>query len=104
MLTELKKHKNLIVTIFIIISVTAITFKIIGNVAVLGGLLQKIYSLSTPFIYGTIIAYILNPFVRALETKGKRSRGAAIGITYTILLALLSLSIIYVVPSLIENI
>lgn len=104
MILKNNKYKALIIAVIIVISVSLIVFKLIDNINVFIDILGKIKSLSMPFIYGIIIAYVLNPLVNIFEKKANFSRGMSITLTYTVLIGVIALLALYGIPGLIENI
>lgn len=57
----------------------------------------------TPFYVGFVIAYILNPILRFLQTRLKMKRGAAIGATYLVLLLFIGFFGWWIVPQALGN-
>ena len=104
MIFKSNRYKELIIAVIIIIGVSLVIFKLIDNLDVLVGVLRKIISFSMPFIYGIVIAYVLNPLVKIFEKKAKLSRGVSIVLTYAVLIGAISLLALYCIPELIENI
>ncbi|MDD4568970.1 MAG: AI-2E family transporter [Tepidanaerobacteraceae bacterium] len=61
---------------------------------------QKLTSIVLPFAIGIFIAYILNPVVEFLTSKGVK-RAAAVAIIYFILIGSIIIALVYIVPVLI---
>jgi len=97
------KYKDLIVTVVAIIILSTIGFKLIDNFPYFFRIIKKILSLSTPFFYGLIIAYILNPLVKVFERTGKIKNGIAILLTYSLLIGIITLIGVYFIPNIIES-
>ncbi|CDG01384.1 Putative permease [Clostridium chauvoei JF4335] len=97
------KHKDLIVSIVIAIVMGIIGYKIIDNYQYFFGVLGKLLSLCVPFIYGLVIAYILNPLVKRIERKFKLKKGLAILTTYAILIGVIALISFYCIPNIVES-
>lgn len=97
------KHKDLIVSIVIAIVMGIIGYKIIDNYQYFFGILGKLLSLCVPFIYGLVIAYILNPLVKRIERKFKLKKGLAILTTYAILIGVIALISFYCIPNIVES-
>jgi len=57
----------------------------------------------TPFYVGFAIAYILNPILNLLQTRLKMKRGAAIAVTYAVLLLLIGVFGWWIVPQALAN-
>lgn len=66
-------------------------------------LVSKGFTILKPFLFAFAIAYILNPLVKLVEKKLKFSRTLSTGVVYISLLAILSLGVYFVLPSLISN-
>ena len=98
------KYKNLIISVAIIIGVILIGLKLADNMNIFTGILSKIVSLSMPFIYGIIIAYILSPVVGIFENKFKLKRNISISLTYALFVGLVVLLSVYGIPIIIDNI
>ena len=103
MLFKNNKYKDLIFAISTIIIITMIGFKLVDSMDFLRGFLQTLISCSIPFIYGIIIAYVLDSIVRILEKKLKLKRVISILITYSIVTGIITLILIYGMPSLIRT-
>lgn len=97
------KYKDLIITIVLIIVVSTIGIKLIENFPYFFNIIEKIISLSIPFFYGLVIAYILNPLVNVFEKKVKLKKGIAILLTYALLIGTVTLIGVYFIPSIIES-
>ena len=65
---------------------------------------KEFVSLSMPFVYGIVIAYILSPVVRIFERRLKLSNGISIALTYAVFLGIIFVLCIYGIPSLIDSI
>lgn len=98
------KYKSLIVAVIITIIVSLLAFKLIDNIDVFINLIKKFISLSTAFIYGIIIAYVLSPVVKLFESKFKLRRGISIVLTYAVLIGGISILALYGIPGLVENV
>lgn len=81
-----------------------IGYKLIDNYQIAFDFISKLMSICAPFIYALLFAYILNPIMKMFEKQFKIKRGAAIGITYTIICLIVVVVSIYVVPSIIDSI
>lgn len=97
------KYKELIITVVAIILLSTIGVKIIENFPYFFEIIKKVISLSMPFVYGLIIAYILNPIVNIFEKKAKLKKGISILLTYALLIGVVSLIGIYFIPNIIES-
>ena len=103
MLFKNNKYRDLIFAISAIILMSIIGFKLIDSIDFFGGFIQTLISCSIPFVYGLIIAYVLDAIVRILERKLKLKRTISILITYSILTGIIILISIYGIPSLIRT-
>lgn len=57
-----------------------------------------------PFVYGFVIAYVLNPIIQYLERKLNFKKGFSIGLVYTILIFMLYIFFTRISPKLVWNI
>ena len=64
-----KKYLYWGATAFVVIAASMLFYFGIFHVDSLKSLLNKLYGIVKPLVYGAAIAYILNPLVRLLETK-----------------------------------
>ncbi|MGL5086299.1 MAG: AI-2E family transporter [Clostridium sp.] len=103
MFWEKIKNKDIITTVVLIIIVSTIGIKFIENFPYFFGIVEKIIALLMPFVYGLIIAYILNPLVNFFEKKAKLKNGMAIMLTYAVLIGIVSLIGVFFIPSIIES-
>lgn len=81
-----------------------IGYKIINMYPFFWGIIQKILSLSLPFFYALIIAYVLNPIVKLFKNKFKIREGLAILITYAIVFGLVGVLLIYCIPGVLQSV
>ena len=86
-----------------IIIITFLLYRIVNNVENIGSILHKIFSLLTYFIWGFVIAYLLNPLMVFIEKKTKMKRIYSISIIYTILVGIILLIITLVTPNFIKS-
>lgn len=97
------KYKELIITVVAIIIISTVGVKIIDNFQYFFEIIKKLMALSMPFVYGLIIAYILNPLVNVFEKKLKIKKGISIFMTYALLIGAVTLVGIYFIPNIIES-
>lgn len=100
MINKNVKYRDIL--IFALIGV--IGYKFIDNYDYFFGILRKLMSILSPFIYALICAYILNPIVKLFENKFKFKRGMAIFITYAIIASLVTIALFFTIPSIIDSI
>ncbi len=96
-----------LVALFCVICIT------IGvNIKIFPKLFSYLYEIAKPIIYGFIIAFLLHPIVRVIETKvlGNRKekkagfrRFLSVVITYVIVLALIFLFCVTAIPEIVNN-
>ena len=99
------KYKDIIMAVLITFTSAIILFKLINYITpAVGYFTSELISLSMPFVYGIIIAYILNPVVKIFEKKFKINAGISITLTYTIFLGIIFILAIYGIPSLIDSV
>ena len=87
-----------------IIIITLLLYRIINNIENIGSLFQKAYSLLSYFIWGFVIAYLINPFMVYIEKKTKMRRIYSISIIYTLFIGFIVLIVTLVTPNVIESI
>ncbi|GAB6169744.1 AI-2E family transporter [Clostridium carnis] len=98
------KYKEIIIAIVFSILVSVVGAKLIDNYPYFFGIIKKLFSLIVPFIYGLVIAYILNPLVKLLEKRFKLKSGVAILSTYILIIGAMSLVIVYCIPNVVQSI
>jgi len=86
-----------------IIIITFLLYRIVNNIENVGSIIHKVFSLLTYFIWGFVIAYLLNPLMVYIEKKTKIKRICSIGIIYTIFVGLIILIITLVTPNIINS-
>lgn len=100
----------------VMILASAVIFKMIIDIDRTKAWIGQILGILSPFIFGALLAYILNPMVhvfyrliqRLCDKTGLKLRhglhtGLAIGITYTIVLGLILVMLRYVLPEIAAN-
>jgi len=87
-----------------IIIITLLLYRIVNNIEHIGSLFKKVYSLLSYFIWGFVIAYLINPFMLYIEKKTKIKRIYSISIIYTLFVGFIILIITLVTPNVIESI
>jgi len=86
-----------------IILITFFLYRIVNNVESIGSILNKISSLLSYFIWGFVIAYLLNPLMVYIEKKTKIKRIYSISIIYTVFVGMIILIITLVTPNVIKS-
>ena len=81
-----------------------IGYKFIDNYKIFFDFINHLISIITPFIYALVFAYILNPIMKIFEKKLKLSRGISVLCTYLIVFGLLTVCMVFLIPSLVESI
>ncbi|MGH4123660.1 MAG: AI-2E family transporter [Clostridium sp.] len=87
-----------------IIIITFLLFRIISNIENIGSMFQKIISLLSYFIWGFVIAYLLNPLMVYIEKETKIKRIYSISIIYTIFIGIILLIILLVAPNVVKSV
>lgn len=100
MLDKNIKYKELI----ILLVVGFVGYKLVDNVDTIFSILGSFISLLSPFIYALIFAYILNPIMTLFEKKLRLKRGLAILATYLLITGLIIISVVFIVPNIIDSI
>lgn len=98
------KYKDAVMAALWIVVFSILAFKLFGYLDDVTSTLGKIVSLSMSFIYGIVIAYILNPIVKVIQSKMKIRRSLAIALTYILFITIITIISIYGIPSLIDSI
>ena len=84
------KYKDAIIAVLITFTFCIIIYKAFD---ILGPgityFFKEFVSLSMPFVYGIVIAYILSPVVRIFERRLKLSNGISIALTYAVFLGII---------------
>lgn len=86
-----------------IIIITFVLYRVVNNIENVGGIISKIFSLMSFFIWGFSIAYLLNPLMVYLEKKLKLRRNITLLIVYVFFIGLIVLICIWLVPILVKN-
>jgi predicted PurR-regulated permease PerM len=86
-----------------IIIITFLLYRIVNNIENIGSILHQIFSLLSYFIWGFVIAYLLNPLMVYIEKETKMKRVYSISIIYTIFVGSILLILILVTPSVIKS-
>jgi len=86
-----------------IIIITFLLYRIINNLENIGLVLHKIFSILTYFIWGFVIAYLLNPLMVYIEKKTKIKRIYSISIIYTVFIGMMILIITLFTPNVIKS-
>ena len=67
---RLEKHyRKIALTAFLVIAASMLFYFLLFRTTTLGFVLNKIFAVLSPIIYGFVIAYVLNPLVIILEEK-----------------------------------
>lgn len=86
-----------------IIIITFLLYRIVNNIENVGSILHKTSSLLSYFIWGFVIAYLLNPLMVYIERKVKIKRIYSIIIIYTLIVGIMILIITLVTPNIINS-
>ncbi len=97
-----------------VICFSILFYMLLENTGKFTDMAAKIGSLLVPFLYGFVIAYLLNPILKKTETLLSRllerkkayprlKRGIAIGITYLVALLLIYIFILILLPQLLSS-
>ena len=94
------KYRDIL--IFALIGI--IGYKLIDNYKIFFDFFSNLLSIIAPFIYALVFAYILNPIMKVFEKKLKLSRGISVLCTYLIILGLLTVCMVFLIPTLVDSI
>lgn len=86
-----------------IIIITFLLYRIVNNIENLGSILHQIFSLLSYFIWGFVIAYLLNPLMVYIEKKTKIKRLYSISIIYTLFVGIIILILTLITPSVLKS-
>jgi predicted PurR-regulated permease PerM len=86
-----------------IIIITFLLYRIVNNLENVGSILNRIFSLLSYFIWGFVIAYLLNPLMVYIEKETKMKRIYNIIIIYTLFVGIIILIITLVTPNVIKS-
>lgn len=75
----------------------------VSNIHLIGATLRGFIGVLSPFIWGFVIAYLLDGVVRWFEKKLGGKRLLAIGISYLVAIAILVMLLSFVVPQLVQS-
>jgi predicted PurR-regulated permease PerM len=103
-ITLIKFNKIPFIQFVPIIIITFLLSRIINNIENIGLVFDKVYSLLVFFIWGFVIAYLLNPLMVYIEKNTKMKRIYSIGIIYTLFIGIMVLIATLVTPSLIKSV
>lgn len=99
------KYNDLVIALVTTTILAIISYKLVNNLdGIFTDTLRKFISLSMSFIYGIVIAYVLNPLVKLIERKCKVSRCISILMTYAIFIGVVLVICIYGIPNLFKTI
>ena len=87
-----------------IILITLLLNRIVNNIENIGSIFMKISSLLSYFIWGFVIAYLINPFMVYIERKAKIKRIYSMGIIYTLFIGSIIIIVTLVTPNVIESV
>ena len=87
-----------------IIIIAFLIFRVISNLEDIGSVFQTISSLLVFFIWGFVIAYLLNPLMVFIEKKTQMKRIFSVIIIYTLFIGLIVFIITLITPNVIKSI
>ena len=87
-----------------IIIITFLIFRVINNIEDIGSVFHTISSLLVFFIWGFVIAYLLNPLMVFIEEKTQMKRIYSIIIIYTLFIGLIVFIITLITPNVIKSV
>ncbi len=101
---KLIKYKKIpYIELIPIIIITFILYRVINNFENVGTIINKVLSILSYFIWGFVIAYVLNPLMMFIEEKTKLKRIYSIAIIYILFLGLIIFIITLITPSVIKS-
>ncbi|WP_312641755.1 AI-2E family transporter [Hydrogenoanaerobacterium sp.] len=109
-----KKYTTVAIYSFLVIVASILFFTILQNFSGFSNYASKILTLLTPFIYGFVIAYILNPILRMFDRKllpwmtkdrikPKHRRMLSILLTYVVAILFLIVFFSFVIPEIVTS-
>lgn len=87
-----------------IIIITLVLYRIINNIENIGSIFSRIFSLLSYFIWGFVIAYLINPSMVYIEKKAKINRIYSIALIYTLFVGSIILIVTLVTPNVIKSV
>ncbi|MEG2353867.1 MAG: AI-2E family transporter [Clostridium sp.] len=102
-LNTIKENVKKNIHIIILVLIGFIGMKLITNLDLIFSILKSAQEILWPVILGAIIAYTLNPLLMLIEKKTKLKRGLSLLLSYTIIILLILISIIYLLPSILTS-
>ena len=90
--------------IFLTILASYIGIKLIDNLKEFTPIVELIFDIVSPFLMGSIIAYILNPIIKFIEGKMDIKRIFSLLITYVLALVVVGLTVALIGPIIVSNI
>ena len=90
--------------IFLTILASYIAIKLIDNLKELAPIMEIVFDIISPFLIGSIIAYILNPIIKFIESKVYIKRIFSLLITYVVALVIVGLTVALIGPIIVSNI
>lgn len=92
------------IDLIIAVVIAFIVIKLVDNYKDFINIVVWALSIVSPFICALIIAYILNPIMNFFEKRFKFNRAISLLITYTIIIAAIIITGVYLIPIIYENI
>lgn len=87
-----------------IIIITFLLYRAVNNIEHIGSVFNKVSSLLVFFIWGFVIAYLLNPLMVYIEKKTQMKRIYSIIIIYTLFIGLIVFIITLITPNVIKSV
>lgn len=94
-----QKKNPLVIGVLLII-----VYTLLNNTSTIERYWDIAFKTFSPFIYGAIIAFLLNPILKIIEKKGYIKRRGSITIIFAVILLTFILGIGYLIPKIISNI
>lgn len=110
-----KKYLSISIHAFLVIAASIMFFYFISEHAAIRQMLSRFVGLMMPFVYGLVLAYILNPVLNWLEKKvfpklfkekmsKRKRRGLGVLISLLFALAVITLFLAILIPQLVESV
>lgn len=117
--SKLRQHFSRGMTVFLVVAASVLFYFMLLRLPVISDILWKIFDVAKPVIYGLVIAYLLNPLVKIIEScfypvmedrllskeKAKKiSRGLGIFLALTLTVIVLVMLLNMVIPELYRSV
>ena len=97
-----KKYLHWGLTAFFVIAASLVLFFILDDLKQIGAFFSKLWTILAPFIYGLVIAYLLNPLMKKMSRK--MPKALAVLLCIIIVLVVITALVLLIIPELSDSI